>query len=105
MHLRLPEITQSKIWKLCSVPSLSYGQILDRFIRQSNLSLVSAVLLKKSMGFGVPLVAQWVINSTSIHEDVGSGSSVTERCGVGGRRSSDPALLWLWCTQAATALI
>ena len=26
-------------------------------------------------------------------------------CGVGCRRGSDPALLWLWCRQAATALI
>ena len=25
--------------------------------------------------------------------------------GVGRRRSSDPALLWLWCRPAATALI
>ena len=26
-------------------------------------------------------------------------------CGVGCRYSSDPELLWLWCRQAATALI
>ena len=26
-------------------------------------------------------------------------------CGVGGRRGSDPALLWLWCRLAATAPI
>ena len=26
-------------------------------------------------------------------------------CGVGDRRGSDPALLWLWCRPAATALI
>ena len=26
-------------------------------------------------------------------------------CGVGRRRGSDPALLWLWCRQAATTLI
>ena len=26
-------------------------------------------------------------------------------CGVGCRRGSDPALLWLWCRPAATALI
>ena len=26
-------------------------------------------------------------------------------CGIGGRRSSDPALLWLWCRQAAAAPI
>ena len=27
------------------------------------------------------------------------------RCGVGCTHGSDPALLWLWCSQAATALI
>ena len=27
------------------------------------------------------------------------------RCAVGRRRSLDPELLWLWCRQAATALI
>ena len=26
-------------------------------------------------------------------------------CGVGGRRASDPALLWLWYRPAAAALI
>ena len=26
-------------------------------------------------------------------------------CGVGCRRGSDPALLWLWCRPAAIALI
>ena len=26
-------------------------------------------------------------------------------CGVGHRNGSDPALLWLWCRMAATALI
>ena len=26
-------------------------------------------------------------------------------CGVGHRRGSDPALLWLWCRPVATALI
>ena len=26
-------------------------------------------------------------------------------CGIGLRRSSDPALLWLWCRLAATAMI
>ena len=26
-------------------------------------------------------------------------------CGVGGRRGSDPELLWLWCRPAATTPI
>ena len=36
---------------------------------------------------------------------VGYGSSVSVSCGVGARRDSDPALLWLWCRPVATALI
>ena len=63
---------------------------------------------------GVSVVAQWLKNLTRNHEVVGSipwpcsvgwGSGVAMSCGVGCRYSSDPELLWLWCRQAATALI
>ena len=46
---------------------------------------------------------------TSTHEDdpwppsVGQGSSVAMSCGVGLRRGSDLALLWLWCRPAVAA--
>ena len=36
---------------------------------------------------------------------MGWGSSVAVSCGVGQKRSSDHALLWLWYRPAATALI
>ena len=36
---------------------------------------------------------------------MGQGSGVAMSCGVGRRRGSDPALLWLWRRLAATALI
>ena len=32
--------------------------------------------IKKKSCFGVPVVAQWVTNSTSIHEDAGSISGL-----------------------------
>ena len=55
---------------------------------------------------GVPVVAQWVTNLNSIHEDVGlipglaqgvKGSGVVLSCVVGQRGGLDPMLLWLWC--------
>uniref|UniRef100_A0A8D1RY84 Uncharacterized protein n=1 Tax=Sus scrofa TaxID=9823 RepID=A0A8D1RY84_PIG len=33
------------------------------------------------------------------------GSGIAVSCGVGCRRGSDPALLWLWCRPVATAPI
>ena len=43
-----------------------------------------------------PGLVQWV-------KDL--ASPVALSCGVGRRRGSDLALLWLWCRLAATALI
>ena len=50
-------------------------------------------------------MAQWLTNLTSIREDAGSIPGIAVSCGIGHRGSSDPALLWLWCRPAATALI
>ena len=59
-------------------------------------------------------MAQRLTNPPSIHEDSGSipwppsageGSNVAASYDVGHRWGSDPALLWLWCSLAATALI
>ena len=48
-------------------------------------------------------MALQLTNQTTIHEDAGLildlapwGSKVATSCGVGRRRGSHPALLWLW---------
>ena len=64
---------------------------------------------KKKVSTGVPVVAQWVKNLTSIHEDVGSIPGLTQQvkvvmsCSVGCRQGLDPQLLWLWHRLAALA--
>ena len=59
-------------------------------------------------------MAQWLANLARNHEVSGSipglaqwdkRSSIAVSCGVGCRRGSDPALLWLWHRPAATAPI
>ena len=57
---------------------------------------------------GVPAVAQWVKNPTSIHEGTGltpalaqwiRGSSVATSCGIDNSCGLDLVLLWLWHRQ------
>ena len=76
---------------------------VPRVARDGMLEVLGGCCLNLEL-WGVPVVAQWVKDPTSMHEDGRlipdfarwvKGSSVATSCGVGGRCSSDQALLWL----------
>ena len=56
-------------------------------------------------------MAQWLVNPTGIYEDADLVPGLDQwvkdavSCGVGRGSDLDPALLWLWCRLAATAVI
>ena len=52
----------------------------------------------KSLQIGVPIVVQWLMNQTSIHEDTSLIPGLAQQV-------KDPPLLWLWRRLGDTALI
>jgi len=87
----------------------------DKDTRKENCRPITLITIDiKILNKGVPVVAQWVKNPTSIHKDVSSipglaqwpkGSSVASSCSVAHRCGSDLALPWLWLRLAAAAPI
>ena len=67
----------------------------------------------KNLTSGVPVAEQWKriqpgtmkLQVQSLALLSGLGSRVAMSCGVGHRRGSDLALLWLWCRLVATAVV
>ena len=64
--------------------------------------------------YGVSVMAEWLTNPTSFHEDRGlipgiaqwvKGFNIAVSCGVDCRPGLDPVLLWLQHRPAAVALI
>ena len=86
-------------------------------LARSTFPSVTLQKRNKKENKGISIVAQQVKNLTSFHGDVGLIPGLAQwvsdlafpwavmSCGVGCRGSSDPALPWLWCRLAATALI
>ena len=65
------------------------------------------MLQLKNTSLGVPVLAQRLMNPTSIHEDACSipGSAQWVKLCSDCRCGLNSALLWLWCRLAAAALI
>ena len=63
-----------------------------------NQPIKQKILLPKDQGLGVPIMAQQLINPTSILEDVGLVPGLTQWV-------KDPTLWWLCCRLAAAAPI
>ena len=123
---QLVDLSPTVIWFLDLLPTraAALGNLADKNEDIGVFWLLasfSKVLLKKvclawnwKEREGVPIWGTVETNWTRNHEVVGLIPGLTHwvkdpalplSCGVGCRYGSDPALLWLWCSPAAAALI
>ena len=107
------KLQKAKIWA-CPLWGSTPRPSIGHTVLNTQYLFGKEILRRKiSVVYGVPAMAPWSMNPTSIHEGTGSipglaqwpGSGIAMNCGVGCKCGLDPALPWLWHRWAAAVPI